>query len=183
VSDSHLGVFAIATIGHGKPTSSSSLLISMRWSNISRCSKMYVETRILAGRPCGCNHVTAGRQKMLGHRTHCIQYNLVQGQFCGDCLYMRYWENVLEAEQNPDWICPMPVNPDVFMPKCEACRELYHPVCLNMTNDQAKQLPVDNYTCGGCRSLDGSEGFASIDLSMTIRTSDPEELHEYDQYS
>ncbi|GJY05152.1 bromo adjacent homology domain, zinc finger, RING/FYVE/PHD-type containing protein [Tanacetum coccineum] len=43
---------------------------------------------------------------------------------------------------------------------------LYHPVCLNMTDDQAKQLPVDNYTCDGCRSLDGSEGFASTDLSM-----------------
>ncbi|KAJ9564246.1 hypothetical protein OSB04_000212 [Centaurea solstitialis] len=30
------------------------------------------------------------RQKTLGHRTHCIKCNLVQGQFCGDCLYMRY---------------------------------------------------------------------------------------------
>nr|GEX00479.1 hypothetical protein [Tanacetum cinerariifolium]GEX84188.1 hypothetical protein [Tanacetum cinerariifolium] len=47
------------------------------------------------------------RQKTLGHRTHCIQCNLVQGQFCGDCLYMRYGENVLEAKQNPDWICPV----------------------------------------------------------------------------
>nr|XP_043608005.1 uncharacterized protein DDB_G0288805-like [Erigeron canadensis] len=47
------------------------------------------------------------RQKTLGHRTHCIQCNLVQGQFCGDCLYMRYGENVLEAMQNPDWICPV----------------------------------------------------------------------------
>ncbi|KAI3717034.1 hypothetical protein L1987_68348 [Smallanthus sonchifolius] len=46
------------------------------------------------------------RQKTLGHRTHCIKCNLVQGQFCGDCLYMRYGENVLEAMQNPDWICP-----------------------------------------------------------------------------
>ncbi|KAK1423377.1 hypothetical protein QVD17_18679 [Tagetes erecta] len=47
------------------------------------------------------------RQKTLGHRTHCIQCNMVQGQFCGDCLYMRYGENVLEAKQNPDWICPV----------------------------------------------------------------------------
>nr|GEY07984.1 bromo adjacent homology (BAH) domain, zinc finger, RING/FYVE/PHD-type [Tanacetum cinerariifolium] len=65
--------------------------------------------------------------------------------------------------------CEMPVNTNVFMPKCEACRELYHPVCINMTNAQAKQLPVDNYTCGGCRSLDGSEGSTSIDLSMGVR--------------
>ncbi|KVI02654.1 cell division cycle-associated protein 7-like [Cynara cardunculus var. scolymus] len=47
------------------------------------------------------------RQKTLGHRTHCVKCNLVQGQFCGDCLYMRYGENVLEAMQNPDWICPV----------------------------------------------------------------------------
>ncbi|KAL8229212.1 hypothetical protein R6Q57_014112 [Mikania cordata] len=47
------------------------------------------------------------RQKTLGHRTHCIRCTMVQGQFCGDCLYMRYGENVLEAQQNPDWVCPV----------------------------------------------------------------------------
>ncbi|KAJ4967296.1 hypothetical protein NE237_019145 [Protea cynaroides] len=47
------------------------------------------------------------RQKTLGHRTHCCKCELVQGQFCGDCLYMRYGENVLEAKQNPNWICPV----------------------------------------------------------------------------
>ncbi|KAK6922984.1 Zinc-finger domain of monoamine-oxidase A repressor R1 [Dillenia turbinata] len=47
------------------------------------------------------------RQKTLGHRTHCSQCRLVQGQFCGDCLYMRYGENVLEAKNNPNWICPV----------------------------------------------------------------------------
>ncbi|CAH1429578.1 unnamed protein product [Lactuca virosa] len=47
------------------------------------------------------------RQKTLGYRTHCIKCNLVQGQFCGDCLYMRYGENVLEAMLNPNWICPV----------------------------------------------------------------------------
>lgn len=30
------------------------------------------------------------RQKTLGHRTNCSKCNIVQGQFCGDCLYMRY---------------------------------------------------------------------------------------------
>ncbi|PWA91499.1 bromo adjacent homology (BAH) domain, Zinc finger, RING/FYVE/PHD-type [Artemisia annua] len=44
---------------------------------------------------------------------------------------------------------------------------LYHPVCLNMTIDEAKQL-ADNYACDGCRSLDGKrphdEGSASTDL-------------------
>ncbi|KAK7307593.1 hypothetical protein VNO77_40795 [Canavalia gladiata] len=47
------------------------------------------------------------RQKTLGYRTRCSQCNMVQGQFCGDCLYMRYGEHVLEALQNPTWICPV----------------------------------------------------------------------------
>ncbi|XP_028763982.1 cell division cycle-associated protein 7 [Neltuma alba] len=47
------------------------------------------------------------RQKTLGYRTQCSQCNMVQGQFCGDCLYMRYGEHVLEALQNPSWICPV----------------------------------------------------------------------------
>ncbi|CAN1343574.1 Protein MAK16 homolog [Linum perenne] len=47
------------------------------------------------------------RQKTLGHRTHCSQCQMVQGQFCGDCLYMRYGEHVLEALENPNWTCPV----------------------------------------------------------------------------
>ncbi|KAK9284201.1 hypothetical protein L1049_023370 [Liquidambar formosana] len=47
------------------------------------------------------------RQKTLGHRTHCSQCNMGRGRFCGDCLYMRYGEHVLEAKQNPNWICPV----------------------------------------------------------------------------
>ncbi|KAL5557161.1 hypothetical protein UlMin_039397 [Ulmus minor] len=47
------------------------------------------------------------RQKTLGHRTHCSECNKVQGQFCGDCLYMRYGEHVLEAKEDPNWKCPV----------------------------------------------------------------------------
>lgn len=47
------------------------------------------------------------RQKTLGYHTSCIKCNLVQGQFCGDCLYMRYGENILEVKKNPSWICPV----------------------------------------------------------------------------
>ena len=47
------------------------------------------------------------RQKTLGHHTHCSKCKLAQGQFCGDCLYMRYGENVIEVNQNPNWICPV----------------------------------------------------------------------------
>ncbi|XP_006663533.1 cell division cycle-associated 7-like protein [Oryza brachyantha] len=47
------------------------------------------------------------RQKTLGHHTRCCKCQIVQGQYCGDCLYMRYGENVLEAKNNPNWICPV----------------------------------------------------------------------------
>lgn len=47
------------------------------------------------------------RQKTLGLHTHCSKCNLVQGQFCGDCLFMRYGENVIEVNQDPNWICPV----------------------------------------------------------------------------
>ncbi|KAG8637626.1 hypothetical protein MANES_15G144900v8 [Manihot esculenta] len=47
------------------------------------------------------------RQKTLGHHTHCSKCNMGQGQFCGDCLYMRYGENVIEVNENPNWVCPV----------------------------------------------------------------------------
>ncbi|VVB09978.1 unnamed protein product [Arabis nemorensis] len=48
------------------------------------------------------------RQKTLGYRTQCSQcHPSVTGQFCGDCLYTRYGEHVLEALENPDWLCPI----------------------------------------------------------------------------
>lgn len=46
------------------------------------------------------------RQKTLGKRTSCSSCNSLQGVFCGDCLYMRYGENVDEVVANPDWKCP-----------------------------------------------------------------------------
>ncbi|XP_038877909.1 uncharacterized protein LOC120070121 isoform X3 [Benincasa hispida] len=47
------------------------------------------------------------RQKTLGHRSHCSKCRLGQGQLCGDCLYTRYGENVMEVNLNPNWICPV----------------------------------------------------------------------------
>eukprot|EP00887_Chlorella_sp_A99_P006806 scaffold2.g6806.t1 len=46
------------------------------------------------------------RQKTLGKRTSCSQCQSLQGVFCGDCLFMRYGENVEEATANPNWVCP-----------------------------------------------------------------------------
>ncbi|XP_006294044.2 uncharacterized protein LOC17890325 [Capsella rubella] len=58
------------------------------------------------------------RQKTMGYRTQCSVCNLVQGQFCGDCLFMRYGEHVLEALENPNWICP----PCRGICNCSVCR-------------------------------------------------------------
>ena len=46
------------------------------------------------------------RQKTLGKRTACSLCNSLQGLFCGDCLFMRYGENIDEVKQNSSWICP-----------------------------------------------------------------------------
>ncbi|CAH9070920.1 unnamed protein product [Cuscuta epithymum] len=58
------------------------------------------------------------RQKTICKHTECSKCKLVQGQFCGDCLYMRYGENVIEAKENPNWICP--VCRDIC--NCSRCR-------------------------------------------------------------
>ncbi|XP_073293403.1 uncharacterized protein [Primulina huaijiensis] len=47
------------------------------------------------------------RQKTLGHHTECSKCKMVTGQFCGDCLYTRYGEHVLEVNANSNWICPV----------------------------------------------------------------------------
>ncbi|KAJ4827428.1 hypothetical protein Tsubulata_011081 [Turnera subulata] len=59
------------------------------------------------------------RQKTLGLHTRCSKCPLVKGQFCGDCLFTRYGENVLEVNQNPSWICP--VCRDIC--NCSLCRK------------------------------------------------------------
>ncbi|XP_061373413.1 uncharacterized protein LOC133315767 [Gastrolobium bilobum] len=46
------------------------------------------------------------RQKTLCQHTSCNKCELSQGQLCGDCLYTRYGENVIEANHDPKWTCP-----------------------------------------------------------------------------
>ncbi|BAT75053.1 hypothetical protein VIGAN_01285200 [Vigna angularis var. angularis] len=58
------------------------------------------------------------RQKTLGQHTHCNKCELLQGKFCGDCLYMRYGENVMEANRNNKWVCP----PCRGICNCSRCR-------------------------------------------------------------
>ncbi|GJU50498.1 putative RNA-directed DNA polymerase [Tanacetum coccineum] len=40
----------------------------------------------------------------------------------------------------------------------------YHPTCINMTNDEAKQ--IDSFTCDECRSLDVNQASSSPDLVL-----------------
>ncbi|KAI3702465.1 hypothetical protein L6452_28203 [Arctium lappa] len=60
------------------------------------------------------------RQKTTGLRTTCCKCNLVQGQLCGDCLFMRYGENILKVNAKPDWVCP--VCRDIC--NCSRCRKI-----------------------------------------------------------
>ncbi|KAL8195314.1 hypothetical protein R6Q57_025717 [Mikania cordata] len=60
------------------------------------------------------------RQKTIGLRTKCYKCTSVQGQFCGDCLFTRYGENVEEANANPYWVCP--VCRDIC--NCSRCRRV-----------------------------------------------------------
>jgi len=46
------------------------------------------------------------RQKTMGKRTACSSCASLQGVFCGDCLFMRYGENIEEVNDNPEWVCP-----------------------------------------------------------------------------
>ncbi|XP_058750566.1 uncharacterized protein LOC131623584 [Vicia villosa] len=42
----------------------------------------------------------------ISQMTSCNKCELPQGMICGDCLYMRYGENVTEADCNIKWTCP-----------------------------------------------------------------------------
>ncbi|GAU42039.1 hypothetical protein TSUD_90730 [Trifolium subterraneum] len=47
-----------------------------------------------------CGHIT------ISQLTSCNKCELPQGKLCGDFLYTRYGENVIEADFNPKWTCP-----------------------------------------------------------------------------
>ncbi|BDA49120.1 probable cell division cycle-associated 7-like protein at N-terminal half [Coccomyxa sp. Obi] len=46
------------------------------------------------------------RQKTLGLHTSCSECQTLHGVFCGDCLFMRYGENILEVQAMGAWVCP-----------------------------------------------------------------------------
>ncbi|KAG0563112.1 hypothetical protein M758_8G004900 [Ceratodon purpureus] len=68
--------------------------------------------------PAGGKTCHQCRQKTMGYRTSCSSCQALRGQFCGDCLYMRYGENVMEANENENWECP----PCRGICNCSFCR-------------------------------------------------------------
>jgi len=64
------------------------------------------------------------RQKTLGKRTACSKCESLHGVFCGDCLWMRYGENVDEVMggegggSEAAWVCP----PCRDLCNCSFCR-------------------------------------------------------------
>ncbi|GKD51109.1 secreted RxLR effector protein 161-like protein, partial [Tanacetum coccineum] len=48
--------------------------------------------------------------------------------------------------------------------KFHSLLDKYHPTCINMTNDEAKQ--IDSFTCDECRSLDVNQASSSPDLVL-----------------
>ncbi|KAL1833733.1 hypothetical protein ACET3Z_003384 [Daucus carota] len=52
-------------------------------------------------------HCHQCRQATVGRHTMCSKCKTVEGQLCGDCLFTRYGENVVEANENSSWTCPV----------------------------------------------------------------------------
>ena len=59
------------------------------------------------------------RQKTVCKHTSCAGCGAARGQFCGDCLFMRYGENVDEAARDAAWRCP----PCRDLCNCSFCRQ------------------------------------------------------------
>ncbi|GMH16267.1 hypothetical protein Nepgr_018108 [Nepenthes gracilis] len=59
--------------------------------------------------------------------------------------------------------CEMPYNPDDLMVQCEGCSDWFHPACIDMTVEAAKQL--DHFFCHSCSSEDQKKLQNSHDTS------------------
>eukprot|EP00210_Caulerpa_lentillifera_P001351 g1299.t1 len=47
------------------------------------------------------------RQKTIARHTECTKCKKYTGRYCGDCLFMRYGENLDEVSKKDDWTCPV----------------------------------------------------------------------------
>ncbi|XP_019443896.1 PREDICTED: chromatin remodeling protein EBS-like [Lupinus angustifolius] len=70
-----------------------------------------------------------------------------------------YWRFEYKAATGtfmPDFVavyckCEMPRNPDDFMVHCKGCQNWYHPACVGMTIEEAKNL--GHFVCSECPSV------------------------------
>lgn len=52
--------------------------------------------------------------------------------------------------------CEMPYNPDDLMVQCEACKDWFHPTCMNLSPEQVKKM--ESFYCPDCyNSQDGDK--------------------------
>ncbi|XP_073125013.1 chromatin remodeling protein SHL [Henckelia pumila] len=74
-----------------------------------------------------------------------------------DDFFCRFEYNSSTGAFNPDRVavyckCEMPYNPDDLMVQCEECSDWFHPICIDMTPEEAKR--VDHFFCHNCSSED-----------------------------
>ncbi|KAI4318344.1 hypothetical protein MLD38_032064 [Melastoma candidum] len=70
-----------------------------------------------------------------------------------DDFFCRFEYNSSNGSFNPDRVavyckCEMPYNPDDLMVQCEGCTDWFHPTCIDLTVEDAKQL--DHFFCESC---------------------------------
>ncbi|KAL3135633.1 hypothetical protein ABBQ38_006114 [Trebouxia sp. C0009 RCD-2024] len=78
---------------------------------VAKCWELFVDGTDASGKRVydKVNGMTCHqcRQKTLGKHTTCSCCNSLQGVLCGDCLFMRYGENILEVAEKDEWTCPV----------------------------------------------------------------------------
>eukprot|EP00850_Spirogloea_muscicola_P013248 SM000089S23804 [mRNA] locus=s89:80075:82151:- [translate_table: standard] len=118
------------------------------------------------------------RQKTLGQRTTCSRCKSLRGQFCGDCLFMRYGENVLEAQAKKDWVCP--VCRDIC--NCSFCRshkgwaptgQLYRKVIAEGYTSVAHYLVLTQQECRAEEPISSESGVTQDETPEDSSSSSP----------
>ncbi|KAI7757344.1 hypothetical protein M8C21_017131 [Ambrosia artemisiifolia] len=70
-----------------------------------------------------------------------------------DDFFCRFEYNSVTGAFVPDRVavyckCEMPYNPDDLMVQCDGCADWFHPACIEMTPEEAKQ--IEHFYCGNC---------------------------------
>uniref|UniRef100_A0ACD6A2V4 Uncharacterized protein n=1 Tax=Avena sativa TaxID=4498 RepID=A0ACD6A2V4_AVESA len=75
-------------------------------------------------------------------------------------FFCRFDYNATSGAFSPDRVavyckCEMPYNPDDLMVQCDACKDWFHPSCVEMTIEQAKK--IDHFMCSDCAEENGEK--------------------------